>query len=642
MFNFKKMLAQAYTKGDYIERELGYSEANAQIFFNLVKEYYQKNGDEVSSSDISQDFMSFFERLNESVVRMPTIKSDTIRYNAVRSLMEKPSMIRELYDEIIEEEKQDGAEGYQIGDAYVADRRIAMKTAVMQALSEMRYNKENIDKNNVYIIKELLKHPKKEQNEYRRALPRASRDYVDLLTQYFKGTEFDQVKAYLERIYPNLETLLKDKIINSLTYLGQKFDELGLLDKYANLQDRTLKSMYLEELAYPLEILEESKESEDSKNPKNPKEQITIRQIFDPEVLSTLDFKKLSMLNAFWVNRFTKELDNINTTHFIVDSLNLWSQIERAEPDPKTGKIHIPVDEKELKMLYKKMAFLKIASDQMMRYFTEGSNEYEVEEVKIPKEDGTFNVIRRFRTDECIEEMRRDLSPSYREEFNREAPELYHNFGEDFDKFRILENSKFNAYKVKDYSLIGTLANLYEKGHSGNWGVILDSDGTIGKGKMMLLGIDVEGLNMPIRLHIQKSVVKDFIESYQKTTYFPVYEGGNDYEYIGQNIPTHILAPVSTAYRKSLVSAIDKQPKGTLKQNLLEHLSYLVDFRKYPEHLKVDKIEKKKNKIKTKRVKPETRYVDLSANDGKLYVQDSKGEYKEKIDVKKSKEESEK
>ena len=88
------------------------------------------------------------------------------------------------------------------------------------------------------------------------------------------------------------------------------------------------------------------------------------------------------------------------------------------------------------------------------------------------------------------------------------------NAGNSFGLYCGLENARMNLYERKSSGLIGLLALLYYDNVSENWG-LMEEDG---KSNKILIAADIEGLNMPLRLHIDKKLVKQFIKDYENAT----------------------------------------------------------------------------------------------------------------------------
>ena len=151
---------------------------------------------------------------------------------------------------------------------------------------------------------------------------------------------------------PYMERKLKDEYIASLEFLGNKFKELDLLKKYKQEHQKIMERLNFQELESPL--------SEDETN------SITLESLFTKKELEKLSISELAILNAFWLNRYAKEIEAMNQAFFVTTSLDLWHSIKKAEPDSKTGIIHINIEKDELENTFKKIYFLHEAYQNMI------------------------------------------------------------------------------------------------------------------------------------------------------------------------------------------------------------------------------------------------------------------------------------
>lgn len=607
MYSFNQVLEKSKRKDSRkMADDLYYSESSAQPFFKVVKEYFEENP-EVSNSDAFNYFFDLFYTSNVELSFLPTIKSNTLRLNICKDLVNNPKELEIAYDKVHREEERGKTLEVNEQEQYSSNKLRSERLAVLQALDAIRKYKQSYSKEQIQYIKAYIKAPSKIKSQYKRNMNSQARKDIDECIAYFEGSECDQLKKFLARRIPEFEKDLRDSYIISLEYLGKQFKKFGLLDKYCKDQERLLARLDMKELKYPLNDEENDTGS------------ITVENLFTRETLDKLDTNRLGVLTAFWVNRYTKELEKMNKSFFLVSSLNLWHTIKDAQPDDKTGKISIDIDEKELETIYEKMYFLREISQYMIE---DVENNNQREENILVGENG--NMIRRTDVSDYIYNLDRSLGREYSEYFDSKNPDFTNNFIIDFDTYRILDNTIFNAYKLKDMNLIAILSNLQRWNFSKNWGIILEKDKDIQTSKKVLLGIDIEGLNMPMRLHIDKSVLEDFFKANQNTSLVPIYEGGDDFRHHGRIVSTQVLMPFSGAQKIGLKQIEERQKIDSPVRNLLEHLKFLADSREYPEHLKEERVSRKKGKAKIVRKPPDTRFIDLKT--GKLYNKTKEGE----------------
>ena len=84
---------------------------------------------------------------------------------------------------------------------------------------------------------------------------------------------------------------------------------------------------------------------------------------------------------------------------------------------------------------------------------------------------------------------------------------------------------------------------LNNKSKVTNWGIIPDKREA--NKNYVIIGIDYPGFNLPLKMHVLKSGVLNCIKYLQGDTILPIYNGGRDMRYIGKNIKTSILMPLT-------------------------------------------------------------------------------------------------
>ena len=602
MYNFKKILGKSSRD---LVKDVIYSEYDAQSFYKMVKKYYEENP-EATEKDVNSYFENLFAEINYEIVHLPVvpIKNATIEYNTCRYLNRNDRECREIYEKICKEEKEgnDIFENDTFG-VYTSNKLSSSRTFVIRVLKELRDLKNAYDPEERAKLESFFAMPKKLQSDYKRNLTSKERRDFEQLKELFNGNEYSQLCAFMKKCEPRLEELLKKDYIDSILILGNRFKQFGLLETYAKKQEKLFERAGIKDLAYPLTNEEETKDT------------LSVEDLFRKETLDKISINRLSMINAFWLNRYTKELEAMNKSFFISKKLGLAPQIRDADFDKNTGHIRIPIDDEELKKLYIKMNFLHASTNLIFRKFNK--IEGEVQEIEV---DGRKHVFKKIDVKPFIEDMEDDIGDEYYEYFSELQPNMENDFFTDIEDYRIMENAIHNTYRAKDMNIVAILSNLYEEDFSKNWGIIPERD--FKNSKKMLLGVDFEGLNMPIRLHIDKEIVCDFLRGCQNNTLFPIYEGEKDFVFEAKPLSTHVLMPICQKQKNEL--RILSQKNVTSRKNLIEHLTFLADGT-YPEHLKKEVVTKKKGKTKISKKIPQRRYIDLTT--GEEYVKNVKGEF---------------
>lgn len=607
MSNFYELLKKSKRN---ISRDLFYSEDDAQILYRMIQSYNENNPG-ASNSEIYQYFLNLFYKENSELVTLPSIRGDTIRYNTCKYLLENPEELKKAYEKIHEEEVNGKVSDYNPEVPYSSNRESAIRRVIQEVLHIIREDKNNLPEDFRRNAEIFFKSSRKHQREFKEKLSSSKKRDFEELRDLFEGNEVLQITKYLKKNDYRLYNDLREDYITTLLFLGEKFEEYGLFQKNYEDQKALLKKLGCTDLEYPLDI-----DLEDS---------ISIKSLFTRENLSKIDTDKLSMLTAFWLNRYTKQLNSLNKSFAVINQLCLWNQIKSAIPDPKTGIIHIDIDKAELETTYVKLNFLHMLSKEVF------SSAKRLGNVSTEIVETSNKKVLQVDVEPVLKRMEELYGADYKTYFYEQLPDINHDLITDLDDYRILENVISNTYRLKDMNLIAILSNLYHNNHKENWGIILE-DRDFESSDKILIGIDVEGLNMPIRLHAKKSDVRDFVKGQTGTTIFPIYEGGEDFRLFGthENIGTPVLMPLCKKQKECIPILEQKQMKGSSKQRFFSHLKYLADRSYYPEHLKVERIVKKKGKPPKKvKEKPPKRYIDLDS--GEQFYLERNGERKPNV-----------
>ena len=181
-----------------------------------------------------------------------------------------------------------------------------------------------------------------------------------------------------------------------------------------------------------------------------------------------------------------------------------------------------------------------------------------------------------------LESMYKKYGGNYKTRFQEQLYESKNDFLDDFSMVYRSVNILENIYIIKDKILSSQLYLLVKKGSIRNFGVIKEEKKQDGK---ILIGIDAEGFNMPLRLHMNKQDIIDYFKSGGVSPIIPIYEGAEDFKYKdGRNIPTFLLLPLSRNQKNFLNKTDNTQ--DTPYDNYRSHLRFLANNDKFPPHLK--------------------------------------------------------
>lgn len=603
MDSFVHIMGRAERKN--VDKDLAFSNKDSQLVYKLIREYFKKNP-EGTAEDCSKQLLHLFYEINLRVMRMPSIKSDLIRYQTAVRLLNHDYMRKEAYERVISRER--GGEVLSEGDIiqYTGNKKDAEDLLVIQSLIGLRASQRDNESMRDTINRYVRMTPK-ERRAIVASFSRENKDNLNVLVELFEGDEYTQFSRFLKSYEPIFRKSIRESSVQFLKETISMLSEFGTIESYEDQQQRILRALGLEKVTELLGA--------------HPIDETT----FSDDGIAPLELSKIVTLNAFWVNRLTKEIENCNTSLFIINSLGLWDAIVKAEPDPKTGEINIDVSEEDLEKTYRKVYFLRGLTDQI---YTNGDEiPYKYVEDSVGKEgpNGLKAKPKKYKSIdiEALDSIIKDKYEDYYEEyFNKLAPGQEHNLKVDFDDYRIMDNAKKNAYQLKDNMMIAMLAMLVGGKASKNWGIVESSASS----KFVIIAEDIQGLNLPVRLHIERNVVRDFLTAYNGDAKIPVYEGNDDFEVAGRQISTHFLIPVRNDIAQRVKEFSKGYPEGSDRKNFLEHMAYICGDTAFPQHLKING-KKKAGKTQKKRANP--KYIDLK--DGKTYVKNSLGQFQEEI-----------
>lgn len=410
-----------------------------------------------------------------------------------------------------------------------------------------------------------------EQKQVLKMLNYEERKKIERYLKLFKGTEEEQLQEYIIYNAKKCEVELRKIYIEILTLAGKFLNEFDFLKEDLEIYNNNMRKLSMQGLNYCLK-----------KEEKTEKDDIALEEIFEEEQLEKLSLEELALLNVFWQNRFVKRIQDISDVMFVMRTLS------NDEKDIKLTDKNVP------NVMYKKLicdnVFLKIS-----RNLKKGE---EFKRVKSSEAD-------------------REFIKQYEEYFDMQIPECDNDFVQDMNVTNIYGNIQFNAYNAKMNIVQFFIQDfLNNKSKVTNWGIIPDKREA--NKNYVIIGIDYPGFNLPLKMHVLKSGVLDCIKYLQGDTILPIYNGGRDMRYIGKNIKTSILMPLTQKKEKYIIDKVAKLNPVDLKYLLIKHLGNFVTI---------------KNK-KTSKLYPE-KYIDLETGKtgfkvGRKFVQDEEIEENQK------------
>lgn len=524
--------------------------------------------------------------------------------------------------------------------------------------------RDTIEKVISYIKEEYKKHPQfdefqlkeyimrknhEEEKEYIKMYDNLSNDYIYyLLYSYLKNNPeyaqniYDKIKdndlSVPEGTFNyNLKTGCTAAMKQLVEYLRNNIDELGspkiskqkkqevekkilqkTLDIEVNFIEQNILKLNIEMLSKFYENLIQRYNLEEKytnnhirellqlglKNIASPKENIIqqFRDFWSENNLSKMNIDELSVINMFWQNKRAKELIDIYKAFSIIDNLKIYGKIVEGKK--------INISDEQISNIMQKLLFLdEIAKKQY-------------DEVKLlPYENQNITL-----TDET-ENFINDYEIKYKMLFDKLIPESENDMETDFiNEYQSYVISS-NAYQEKTNMAFSMIMKLLDNKTIKNWGIIEDVKKK--DDERLLIGFDLEGFNMPVRLHVERNKLLRMMHNFKKDTLLPLYQGQYDFSDGLWIMKSHILYNVDKDYKKELKVKSQEYADEGRNGRAISHLLFIADNKKIPPHFR----EKVPNSNSTAQVK---RFVNINTQERYVLKQGkmiTEGQYQKMFNI---------
>ncbi len=585
---------------DFKSPEINYRYGNElanknQSFFKYVRKIYEENPN-ITDKEVAEKVLKFVENCSISLLECSSFRSDSLRLDTAIQLSDNVSDFNRIYNELIEEEKTNKKPiTSEETITFSSNQEVSKRQLLKDLISTYRRDK-NMVFNELPELKPGTKQSKLNKRSIMNFLRDRDKSSAELIKIYLEDDECKSLKLLLNKKIKDFEKDLKEKHKKSIKQILSKLNEMGVLDKYMLSHNK----LYSDELGFPeLNITPEE-----------------FKEAYSDEILNNLDITTLSSLDSFWINRYTKEISNFNLTYFLASDLNLWSDIKNAQINEKNNKLEINIPKKVLEAELEKMSFL----ENVYNNYIDETN------VQIQKTSNKNVVVADIAP--VLGKINQDINSDYKTYFSRVNDGAISNskndFLEDFLLFYKELNVKKFSYQLKDYIMISQLSKMFNiKKSSKNWGITYEKNKNGFQRNMMLLSIDIVGINMPQRLHISKYCLEDFLRANQNSSRIPIYQGEGDfYRNKSLNISTPIMLPLLPKRKKIIRELSNKIDENHPNYKFIQHLNFLAGGA-LPMHLKSSEPNSNKKRLIQK-------LYDLL--DGKIYKQNADRTYTEDID----------
>ena len=465
----------------------------------------------------------------------------------------------------------------------------------------------NIEKNKEYIVAETVE-------LFRIQKQGISIEEMNLLTAYKNSSDYRKAIKML-----NTNQVSK-AIANKAKYIGKESEVIEELIRESKLTVfNQIKEEYMKALHEIIKVLDsfdfleehEKRHNQNQRKLNFEQRKCDIREIFSKENLEKMSLQELISLTSFWSNRLAKLMEDMNSARFIFQDLNLFEEFIKDEneyekfPDSK-------ISDETLKNEIRKIIVLdKITKSYISKIIEKAITKQEKGKIEINMSEEFWDVYGEY-------------EEKYFEEFKERLPFAENSLEKDvIEKYFTGKNMLINLYKVKDITELALVENCLLRENIENWGYFESED----EKQYIGIAFDVRGLNMPVRLHIEKKLLKHFLRDNGLECKIPVYLGAKDFILNGNVTGTQILYPITEQEKEDLRNYKVDFEKDPQRARFIEHCKYIAEISEFPRHLKKQKIIGKPGKYQKKKTKwvIEKEYIDIYTKE--RFKLDSNGKY---------------
>lgn len=264
----------------------------------ILHQYIMKQNERIISNRYTCRELIYdeFEKDLDNYVKTTGTNMMQVEDNALQILSTNPAIVDRVYDKIKDKdlEKFDfEKEKYRILNG--EEQSIEYEMCLM--LKELR--KEKVEGEIKEILYEEL-HPKDENKRQKMREKIQESDEYKKTVEYTKillePSERKQIEMAINYRKKGLEEALFDKEKEGFKLSGEFLKKYGFLREELEQQNKDYRYLSLSNMQYELRT-------------ENMDDDIGLENIFEDSYLDTLTLEQLTVLNAFWQNRFTKKIE---------------------------------------------------------------------------------------------------------------------------------------------------------------------------------------------------------------------------------------------------------------------------------------------------------------------------------------------
>lgn len=576
--NFKKVMERAKIKYEKDGNQARYIKEGMELAKKYILEYIEKNNIE-SAEELKKGVLESLYEDSQNFAAVSNIKNAVFEYEIMNLFIQNPDELERVYYKV----KDEGAvnRNPHFIDKPFEQRKEDLMRDLIRTIEQFKEdNKGLMEISEKY--KEGDKLAKKIINDKRNKLNPNKRKAFDEQFMCLQQGDLRMIKVFLPDCRESKGEDLRKSYIEILGFIGDFLKKNGLLNRYIKMNNQKLMGIGLSQLCI--------KESDNN--------------ILDREKIENMKLDELPVMTAFWFNRYTKEIKDFNNGIFAINTLDLWQ-------DLLDGKTEFDISEKQLKAIFCKTEFIDIVNTMIDKSIKEKLNN---NTAKITgKQDDVVAVDAQEEIDK-IEEL---VRVEYYNEFEGILPTSYSKIIDDLEIALPLSSNTQNAYAHKNEIITTQILSYMRNKKIKNWGYIKEE-----KDGMIILGIDYEGYNMPVKVHIPKKHITKALTEAGLTPQIPMYQGNDDMFVNGEMLKTYIITNLTEKQEETIKNLVDENKRSGQVMNFLEHLNFLRNNSKYPKHL----METVTEKGKTFLVRSPKKYINIETNE--IFVKDKKGNLK--------------
>lgn len=539
--------------------EIADFDSSVLCMINKLKKLKEKNPT-LSNEEVFELYKNKNIEFLNHLLTIRAVRTDTFRLNAINYLLDNPFTFQSEYNQVIEDANNGKVDLDNIDNLnFSLNAKDCRRTHVIDSIYSAR-NEYNRFLNELGITP--YKATKIDLRSMKKSHNLRNDDTTLEVAKFLKMTEFERVMHITKLNKENFEQTVKNNYIETILGYVNHFKEMGYIDEYLQNQHKKFPtSLYL--------TMDD------------------IDSFFTRENLKTLSLTKLAALYAFYANRYTKELERLETLNFCLASGYKLDDFMEAEDPTKV------IPEFLKAPLIKEQNYISDISERILAI-----NRAEVlAKQKFLTTDTSYTSVM---------DLNQMIPESELKEYMSTFQRKKHEFYDMIHKTFTLKNHTANQYYSKDSSLLSLLSCIATYPSSvKNWGVVAKNNSINPNHNYQIVNFDIKGFNMPLRVHFPTDMLKDFAREYLESNYISVYEGDTDFKYMGLKLPVSLFLAqpdrVITSLHEKVDSIDDSKPLSD-NDKLFAHLLYIAekDSDTIPTHLKTMVSEKKNGKKKQK------------------------------------------